>query len=171
MSEHPHLRGSTLIDHLIHAVGALAKWLALALVLLQFGIVVSRYIFDTGSVMAQEAVLYLFGALFMLSLADALARNRHVRVDLLFSTMGARGHRRIDAIGTILFLLPLCGFVLYHSWGYVAASWLAREGSREAAGLPGVYLFKTVILIAFFLLILQGAMIFLRCLTGTKSND
>lgn len=168
--ETSHLRGTSTVDRLVHLVGTTSRWLCVCLVLLQFAVVLARYIFDAGSVMAQEAILYLFGTMFMLSMADALASGRHVRVDMIYHGLRKRAQRRIDAAGIVLFLLPLSGFMAYTSWGYVASSWAAREGSREAAGLPGVFLFKTVILIAVALLILQALAILTRCLIG-KTHD
>ncbi|MEH6523533.1 TRAP transporter small permease subunit [Sulfitobacter sp.] len=165
-----HLRGSSIVDRLVQHVGNTARWLCVGLVLLQFAVVLARYIFDAGSVMAQEAILYLFGTMFMLSIADALAAGRHVRVDMIYHGLSERWKRRIDAVGVIVFLLPLCSFMAYTSWGYVAASWAAREGSREAAGLPGVFLFKTIILISLALLILQALAILVRCLTGKRHD-
>lgn len=158
-----HLSGNTWVDRLVSAFGMVARWLCLLLVLLQFGVVVARYLFETGSVMAQEAILFTFGTMFMLALADALQHGRHVRVDMIFHGLSPRAQRRVDAIGTVVFLLPLCGFLLYLSLPYVMSSWSALEGSREAGGLPGVFLLKTVILIALVLLVAQALVILLRC--------
>ncbi|MCY4169672.1 MAG: TRAP transporter small permease subunit [Rhodobacter sp.] len=159
-----HLSGDTMIDRIVHGVGIVARWLCLLLALLQFGVVVARYLFETGSVMAQEAILFTFGAMFMLALADALKNGRHVRVDMIFHGLQPRAQRRIDAIGIVVFLLPLCGFMLYLAFPYVMNSWAALEGSREAGGLPGVFLLKTVILIALVLVIAQALMILRRCI-------
>lgn len=159
-----HLSGDTIVDKIVSLVGAVAKWLCLLLVLLQFTVVVARYLFETGSVMAQEAILFTFGTMFMLALADALKNGRHVRVDMIFHGLDPSAQRKIDAIGTVVFLLPLCGFMLYLSWPYVANSWSALEGSREAGGLPGVFLLKSVILIALALLIAQALVILIRCI-------
>lgn len=171
MSENTsHLRGTGIVDRLVQQVGNSARWLCVGLVILQFAVVLARYIFDAGSVMAQEAILYLFGTMFMLSMADALASGRHVRVDMIYHGLGNRWKRRIDAVGIVLFLLPLCSFMAFKSWGYVASSWAAHEGSREAAGLPGVFLFKTVMLVSLALLILQGLAILMRCLIGRSDG-
>ena len=62
----------------------------------------------------------------------------------------------MDLFGTLLFLFPLCGFLIWSSWDYVAASWELGESSREAGGLPWVYLLKATIILMPALLILQG---------------
>ncbi|MEO0486109.1 MAG: TRAP transporter small permease subunit [Pseudomonadota bacterium] len=159
-----HLSGDTWVDRIVAAVGVVARWLCLLLVLLQFGVVVARYLFETGSVMAQEAILFTFGAMFMLALADALKNGRHVRVDMIFHGISHRAQRRIDAVGIVVFLLPLCSFMLYLSVPYVLNSWAALEGSREVGGLPGVFLLKTVILVALVLVIAQSLVTLRRCI-------
>lgn len=164
------MSGNSLIDRLVARVGAFAKWFCLALVLLQFGVVVARYLFDTGSVMAQEALLYLFGTMFMLMLADTLRADGHVRVDTFYQRFSPRRRRWVDAIGMVLFLGLFSVFILWVSRGYVVSSWIARETSSEPLGLPGVYLFKTMILIAFVLLVLQALAIVARCLRQARQR-
>ena len=166
-----HMSGNTVIDRFVSLIAQVTKWLCIVMVLLQFGIVVARYVFDIGSVMAQETILYLFGTMFMMSLAEALSAERHVRVDMIYHTLGAKTRRVIDGLGIVFFLLPLCCFMLYESWTYVVASWAAQEGSREVSGLPGVYLFKTVILIALTLVILQSLAILYRCISCERAYD
>ncbi len=165
-----HMSGDTAIDKTVRFVGAISKWMCLALVLLQFGIVVARYLFDTGSVMAQEALLYIFGTMFMLMIADTLRADRHVRVDTLYQRFSSRRRRWVDAIGLVVLLGSFSVFSLWASWRYVLSSWIARESSREPLGLPGVYLFKTVILIAFVLLLAQALVILFRCLRPASNK-
>lgn len=166
-----HMSGNSVIDKTVRFVGSIAKWMCLALVLLQFGIVVARYLFDTGSVMAQEGLLYIFGTMFMLMIADALRTDAHVRVDTLYQRFSARRRRWIDGAGIVVFLGVFSGFILWASWRYVKSSWIARETSSEPLGLPGVYLFKTMILIAFVLLIAQALAILMRCLRPARHED
>jgi len=166
-----HMKGTGPLARGIALLGDISKWLAVAMVLLQFAVVVARYLFDAGAVMAQEAILYLFGTMFMLAMADALAADRHVRVDMLYHGLSPRQRRRIDAVGIVVFLLPLCLFMLWTSKDYVLNSWAAREASREAAGLPGVFVFKTVIPVALVLVILQALAVLHRCLRAGGARD
>ena len=166
-----HMSGDSPIDRLVRFSGKISSWLVLALVLLQFGIVVARYLFDTGSVMAQEALLYIFGTMFMLMLADTLRVNQHVRVDTFYQGFSPRRRRWVDAIGLVLFLGVFSVFLLYASRRYVVSSWIARESSSEPMGLPGIYLFKTVIIVAFVLLIAQAIVIIGRCLRRDHRED
>ncbi len=126
------------------------------MVLVTFLIVMLRYVFDTGWIAMQESVVYMHGLVFMLGAAYALGRDAHVRVDIFYRRWGPRGRALTDLLGTLLLLLPSCVFILWVGWDYVAGSWAVREGSREAGGLPGVFLYKGLILAMPALLILQG---------------
>ncbi|NBC49080.1 MAG: TRAP transporter small permease subunit [Gammaproteobacteria bacterium] len=138
------------------AVGSLVSWLALAMVLVTFVVVVLRYVFDAGSIALQESVTYMHAMLFMLGAAFTLQQNGHVRVDILYQRFSRRGRAWVDLFGTLLLLMPVSVFLLVSSWDYVAESWAVLEGSREAGGIPGVWALKTLILLMPMLMLVQG---------------
>lgn len=144
------------LDRIADRTGRAVAWLALALVLVTFSVVVLRYLFEIGSIALQESILYLHASLFLLGAAYTLKTDSHVRVDIVYRHLPARRRALIDLLGALFLLLPVCGFLLWISWDYVATAWSLREGSRETGGLPYVYLLKTLIPIAAGLLILQG---------------
>jgi TRAP-type mannitol/chloroaromatic compound transport system permease small subunit len=144
------------LDRIAERTGHAAAWLALALVLVTFGVVVLRYLFQIGSIALQESILYLHASLFLLGAAYTLKTDGHVRVDIIYRHLSARRRALIDLAGTLLLLLPVCGFLLWVSWDYVATAWSLHEGSRETGGLPYVYLLKTLIPVSAGLLIVQG---------------
>ncbi len=150
------------LDRISTNIGRASAWLALALVLVTFLVVVLRYQFDAGSIAMQESALYLHATLFMLGAAWTLKIDGHVRVDVLYRHFNNRGRAIADLLGTLVFLLPTCGFLLWVSLDYVEAAWRVREGSPEAGGLPFVYLLKTLIPVATLLLIVQGISQLLR---------
>ena len=84
--------------------------------------------------------------------------------------MSERRKAVINLAGTILFLLPLCAFLLVESWQYVATSWRIAERSREAGGLPMIYLLKTVIPVMAVLLALQGLSMALRAVLRLRGG-
>ncbi len=92
-----------------------------------------------------------------------LKHKGHVRVDVFFGRFSARAKAWVDLLGSLLLLLPVCLFIFSVSWDYVAQSWSLYEGSREAGGLDGVYLLKSLILVMAALLVLQGLSIMIRC--------
>jgi TRAP-type mannitol/chloroaromatic compound transport system permease small subunit len=145
-----------LIDRLNDAVGRGVAWLTLAMVLITFAVVLLRYVFAIGWVWMQESYVWLHGIVFMLGAGYTLLHNGHVRVDIIYSSASPRYKSVIDLFGSLVLLLPLVVVVFLVSFQYVMASWLKLEESREAGGLPGLFLLKTVILAFCVLLGLQG---------------
>jgi TRAP-type mannitol/chloroaromatic compound transport system permease small subunit len=142
---------------LVRGVGKAASWLILFMVLITFVVVLLRYGFNLGWVWLQESVTYLHAAVFMLAAAWTWQENGHVRVDILYRERSPRYRAWVNLVGTLLFLVPFCLYLLIIGWDYVAASWALREGSRQAGGLPLVYLLKSLILALPLLLLLQAA--------------
>ena len=126
-------------------------------------VVVMRYGFNLGSIMAQEAVTYMHACLFMLGAAYTLKSGAHVRVDIFYRNFSPRARAWVDSLGGIIFLLPLCAFILVSSWNYVAESWTIRETSPEPGGIPAVFLLKSLIPLMAVNLFLQGVAETLRC--------
>lgn len=158
------------IDRFTLLSGRLLAWCALAMALLTAAIVVLRYGFSTGSIAMQEAVTYLHGSLFMLGVAYALKSGGHVRVDIFYRQFSKRRRAWVDALGGIVFLLPLCVVIVALSWGYVGDAWAIRESSPEPGGIPYLYLLKTLLpLMAINLAIagladvLRNAQVLLEC--------
>lgn len=150
------LRIADALDAGIRRLGEMVSWLSLAMVLVTFLVVVMRYAFDQGSIALQESVTFMHAGLFMLAISYTLGQNAHVRVDIFYQGMGRRARAWIDLLGTLLLLVPVCLLILWLGWSYVWESWAVQEGSREAGGLPGVYLLKSLILLMPALLLLQG---------------
>ncbi len=151
------------IDSFTDRSGRLLAWLALAMALVTACVVVMRYGFNLGSIMAQEAVTYMHACLFMLGAAYALKSSAHVRVDIFYRNFSPRTKAWVDSLGGIVFLLPLCAFILLSSWNYVAESWAIRETSAEPGGIPAVFLLKSLIPLMAVNLFLQGLAETLRC--------
>jgi len=151
-----------LIDRTVEGIGKLISWLSLGMVITMFAIVVLRYIFNEGSIAAQESVTYMHATLFMLGTAYALQQDSHVRVDIFYSKMSARKKNVVNIFGILFLLLPTCIFILWSSWEYVFDSWQLKESSREAGGLPWLYVLKTTIVFMCILLILQAIAILIK---------
>jgi TRAP-type mannitol/chloroaromatic compound transport system permease small subunit len=159
------------VDAINDSAGRLAGAMAAALVALVFGLVLARYAFGLGSVALQEAVLWLHASIFLLGLGYTLRHDGHVRVDVFSQRWTPRARARMTVAGAALLLLPFCVFMLAMSWDYVAASWSAREGSRDPGGLPGWYLLKALLPVSAALLFLQGLALALRALPPALSRE
>lgn len=154
------LRFSSAVDGLSDRIGRLVGWLTLAMVLVGAFNTLARYLDrHTGGQLSSNAYLelqwYLFTLVFLLGASYTYRRDAHVRVDLVYGRLGDRGRAWIDLVGTLVLLLPFSLFALWVSWPSVRNSWAVREGSSDPGGLAR-YPIKTVILVAFALLILQG---------------
>ena len=144
------------IDRLNTAVGRGVAWLALAVVLLEFVLVVARYMFALGSIWATEAVIYAHATLFMLAAAWTLKAGGHVRVDVFYADASPRTKAIVDLAGSLLLLLPFMLLLIWLSVPYAARSWAILERSQESSGLPLVFVLKTLIPLFALLMALQG---------------
>lgn len=149
-------------DGINRGVGALVRWLALFMVLLQFFIVVLRYVFGVSFIFLDESVLYLHATLFMLGAGYTLLVDRHVRVDIFYSNASARGRALIDLIGHVCLLFPAMLVLLAYSWPSVTRSWATLEGPISVGGIPASFLLKSLIPAFCILLMIQGIACVLR---------
>jgi TRAP-type mannitol/chloroaromatic compound transport system permease small subunit len=162
------------IDRLTAAVGRAAAWCALFMVLMQVAVVLLRYVLGLGSLWLQESILYAHASLFMLAAAWTLSIGGHVRVDIFYADAPPRRKAAVDLAGAVLFLLPFALALGWLSWPYVTRSWAILERSREASGLPLVFVLKTLIPVFALLLGLQGIAQAIRAvlvLTGPSLPD
>ncbi len=144
------------IDRAVAAIGRGATWCCLYVVIVEFAVVVMRYALGIGSIKLQESVLYAHAGLFMLAAAWTLQVGGHVRVDIFYAQARPRTRALIDLIGAMAFLLPFAVVLVLLSVPYSERSWGILERSREASGLPFVYLLKTLIPLFALLIGVQG---------------
>jgi len=151
---------SRAIDWINEKTGKGMSWLVLLMVLIGVYNAVTRKLsqtigWDLSSNAYLETQWYLFSAIFLWTGAYALQRGVHVRVDVIYGKLGPKGQSWIEILGTLFFLWPLCGLVLWASLPFVESSWRILEASPDPGGLPR-YIIKTAIPMAFVLLVLQG---------------
>ena len=130
-----------------------------------------RYAFDTGWIALQESVTYMHAMVFLVGASWAMQQEAHVRVDIFYSRFSTRTRAWVDLFGSLLLLLPVMLFVAWVSWAYVIDSWEVLEGSREAGGLPAVFLLKSLILVMAVMLILQALVQIVRCVQTARSRS
>jgi len=153
-------RLSRTIDTVNGFIGRILAWVAVVLVVLGVINVVGRYLgAHLGMQLSSNAVLeaqtQAFNLIFLLGAAWLLMRGGHIRVDILHSRFGPRLREWVDLIGHVVILIPFSLTMMWLSWDYVMRSWTRLEVSPNPGGLP-LYPIKTVILVAFLLLALQG---------------
>lgn len=153
------------IDALNRGIAHVLRWFALAMVLIQFAIVVGRYVFGVNAIWAQESVLYLHAMLFMLAAGYTLLVDKHVRVDIFYAKATPATRRRIDIAGHLLLLLPSMAALAWWSWPSVRNSWSILEGPISVGGIEAVFLLKSLIPLFCLLVALQSLAILIRLFT------
>jgi len=138
------------LEQFIDWTGRSVSWLVLLMVMVTFLVVVFRYVFDMGWIALQESISYFHSLVFLVGAAYTLKHNAHVRVDIIYDRLSDKSKAWVDLLG--------------HIFPYVTDSWRVTEGSREAGGLPAVYLLKSAILVMAALLMIQGSALILRAL-------
>ncbi len=149
------LKFSNAVDGFNNQVGKLIRWLVLASVLISAGNAIIRKVFNVSSNAYLEIQWYLFAAVFMLGAGYAFLRNVHVRIDFISSKLSKRTNTIIDAVGIVVFLIPLCLILINLSWPLFSNAWQTGEMSQNAGGLirwPVMALMP----LGFFILLLQA---------------
>lgn len=162
---------ASFINHLNESIGKTIAWGALAAVLLTFAVVVLRKFFDWGSIGLQEAALYFHALLFMAGAAYTFKHDGHVRVDIFYQKLTPKKQAWINLLGSLFLLIPFSVFVLWVSADYVGNSWQQLESSREAGGLPLVFILKSFIPLMGVLLLLQGISACIRALQQIQGEQ
>jgi TRAP-type mannitol/chloroaromatic compound transport system permease small subunit len=136
-------------------VGNTVRWCGLWMLILQFIIVLLRYIFGISYIFLNEGVLYLHATLFMIGAGYTLLVDKHVRVDIFYSKRSKRGRAAIDLFGHLVFLLPSMTILFFYSWPTVRSSWQILEGPISVGGIPASFFLKSLIPAFCILLIIQ----------------
>lgn len=131
----PLLKLSHLIDTLSRFIGKSIIWLILAATLLSAGNAILRKAFNIGSNAFLEIQWYLFGAVFLLGAGVVFMHNAHVRIDVISNRLSKRTRAWIDTLGILVFLIPLCYFMIQFAWPVVSAAYVSGEMSSNAGGL------------------------------------
>lgn len=159
------------IDAVSEGIGRAAAWCALLMVLVQFVVVVMRYIFGIGSIMMQESVVYLHSFVFLIGAGYTLLKDGHVRVDIFYRTATPRNKAIVDILGVVFFLIPVSLLIWIYTWPYALKSWQVLEGSKETSGIHAVFILKSMILAFAALMILQGIALAARSAARLARSD
>lgn len=159
------------IDSVNDRVGKVVAWVAAALVAVVFGDVVLRYVFRTSLVFTQELEWHLFGFVFLMGAGYTLRHNAHVRVDIFYARLTAKGKAWVDLMCSLLFLFPGCYVVISTSIPFVITAFVTGEGSPDPGGIPHRFILKTCIPLGFSLFALQGVSLCIRSLAVVLGRE
>jgi TRAP-type mannitol/chloroaromatic compound transport system permease small subunit len=130
--------------------------------------VFSRYALDAPHAWAFDAMIMLYGTLFMMAGAYTLAKSGHVRGDVLYGFFQPRTQASIDLVLYIVAFIPGIVALTYAGYFYAAESWAINEHSNITAEGPPIYPFKTIIPVAGAILLVQGIVEIVRCVICLK---
>jgi TRAP-type mannitol/chloroaromatic compound transport system permease small subunit len=151
------------VDKVSTWVGHAFSFFIVGLTLLISWEVFSRYALDTPHAWAFDAMIQMYGTLFMMSGAYTLAKNGHVRGDVVYGFFTPRAQATLDLTLYIVFFIPGVVALVWAGYTYAAESWAIRESSNITAGGPVYYPFKTVIPVAGAFVLVQGIVEIIRC--------
>jgi TRAP-type mannitol/chloroaromatic compound transport system permease small subunit len=146
---------SRAIDAVNDRVGRLVYWCVLIMVLVSSVNATLRYSLNIASNAWLELQWYLFAAVFLLCAGYTLLHNEHIRIDVVSSRLSRRAQIWVDILGTVLFLLPVSGYITWLSWPIFVNAWTIGEISMNAGGLIR-WPVRLLVPVGFFLLTLQG---------------
>jgi TRAP-type mannitol/chloroaromatic compound transport system permease small subunit len=158
------------IDRLSTRIGQLFAWLIVALTGLITWEVLSRKLFDAPHAWAFDAQIMGYGILFMMAGGYTLAKNGHVRGDVLYGFFPVRLQATIDLVLYLVFFVPGSIAMVWAGWDYAKESWLIREHSTITVDGPPIYPFKAFIPIAGALILMQGVVEIVRCVVALKEG-
>jgi len=159
------------VNKLSGAFGWIAGWLCILMIAVVFFDVIARYLFESGSIAMQELEWHLFAAVFLLGAAYTMREDAHVRVDVFYARMSVRKKAVVDLFGTVFFVLPMCTLILYSAYDVVAYAYEFQEVSNDPGGLPYRFLFKALLPLGYFLVLIQALAIVSRNIRILAGKD
>ena len=159
------------VDRVSSLVGPAFSWLIVALTFLITWEVFARYVLNTPNPWAFDLMIMMYGAAFMMAGAYTLAKNGHVRGDVLYSFFPPRVQAGLDLLLYIVFFIPGVVALCWAGYTYAAESFAIREHSTLTANGPPLYPFKMVIPFAGILLLLQGFVEIVRCVVCLRQGE
>jgi TRAP-type mannitol/chloroaromatic compound transport system permease small subunit len=159
------------VDKISTWVGQAFSFFIVALTLHVSWEVFSRYVLDNPRAWAFDVMIMFYGTLFMMAGAYTLAKNGHVRGDVIYGFFSPRAQAAVDLTLYIVFFIPGVVALVWAGYTYAAESWAINEHSNITSEGPPVYPFKTVIPLAGAFVLMQGIVEIIRCIICLKTGD
>src|ERR1700693_2899749 len=159
------------VDKVSTWVGQAFSWLIVSLTVLISWEVFSRYALDHPHAWAFDVMIQMYGTLFMMAGAYTLAKNGHVRGDVVYGFFTPRGEASLDLTLYIVFFIPGVIALVWAGYTFAAESWAIRESSNITAGGPPYYPFKTIIPVAGAFVLVQGVVEIIHCVICIRQGE
>ena len=161
----------------VHAIEGLSLWVGRAfgwcILILTLSVsyeVFVRYVLNSPTVWAFDMMIQMYGALFLMCGAYALAQDTHVRADVLYRLFPVKIQASLDFILYFLFFFPGILALAWYGWEIASDSWRYKEVSFNSPASIQIYFFKSLIPIAGFLLVFQGVSELVRCVMAFRTG-
>jgi len=159
------------IDRISTWVGKLFAWAVVLLTGVVCYEVFMRYVMGAPTTWAYDAAYILYGSLFIMAGAYALAQGSHVRADVVYRLLSPRAQASIELALYFLFFLPAVLAFLYAGYQFAEASWVMDEHSSFSPAGPPLYHFKATIPLSGAFLLLQGVAEVIRCVIAIRTGQ
>ena len=117
--------------------------------------VILRYIFSIGFTWLQDLYIWTHACFILFGIAYTLNKDGHVRIDIIYRNLNEIRKQKVNFIGSIIFGLPFCFFLITKGYDYFLRSFLISEDSKETGGLPNIYILKFFIFLMGILLSIE----------------
>lgn len=162
---------SNFADGVNEWVGYAVSWLSTLLVIVVCYDVFTRYVLKNSSVAVQELEWHIFAVIFLVGAAYTLKEDKHVRVDVIYMKLSRKKQAFINLFGTLFFLLPFCLLIIKTSVPFVINAYGFDECSPDPGGLPYRWVLKSMIVVGFSLLFLQGLSLAAKSVLTLTGHD
>jgi TRAP-type mannitol/chloroaromatic compound transport system permease small subunit len=150
------------------------SWFALALAIAEGYEVGMRYFFSAPTFWAYEISWMFYSVIWLMAMGYCEYRGQHVKVDVLFNKLSLRARSFLLLFFYVVAFFPFCVAMIIYTTKYALVSWSLLEGSHLTMWGPPVYPIKTLMVVGFILLTLQGLAGFIRtasvALTGEEGR-
>lgn len=147
---------ANLFDSINRYTGYLCAFLVVLMTVNVFIVVFLRYLFGISFIWLQETYVWMHAYIFMAGAGFTYLNDAHVRIDIIYRSSSKVYKTIVDLVGNIFLLMPFLYIIWSYSFPFVYKSFQINEVSREAGGLPMLFLLKAAILIFAFLLFIQA---------------
>ena len=147
---------ANLFDNINRYTGYLCAFLVVLMTVNVFIVVFLRYLFGISFIWLQETYVWMHAYIFMAGAGFTYLNDAHVRIDIIYRSSSKVYTAIVDLVGNIFLLMPFLYIIWSYSFPFVYKSFQINEVSREAGGLPMLFLLKAAILIFAFLLFIQA---------------
>jgi TRAP-type mannitol/chloroaromatic compound transport system permease small subunit len=145
-------------------------WLIMLMTLGTSYEVLSRYLLNAPTPWAFDVSFIMYGTLFMMGGAYTLSLGGHVRGDFVYRLWPVKVQAGVDLVLYLFFFFPGVLALVISGWKYASRSWGFGEVSiNSPAGIP-VFQFKSVMVAAGLLLVIQGIAQVFRCIVCLREG-